>query len=205
MHDRASTRAGRRGPCSPPWRTGHEYLVRQAGGTRHRNHYDITNLTGVTWASGATFDGTGGGGSVVVDPSYRTPPLTITAWLRPALRSDGTSPFGVLQPYPPNAFSNDQPGLYGYGIGVNVWSLADAGSASALAAEGVGPCQPPANPPQTCDVAALVDAGVTFTAGQEVFVALTVSPLGADGGAAVANVYVKASGPTTVPPPTPDL
>ena len=43
-----------------------------------QHHYDISNLTGVTWNSGANFDGKGGGGSVNVDSSYRSPPITIS-------------------------------------------------------------------------------------------------------------------------------
>jgi len=40
--------------------------------TARPDYYDITNLTGVTWGSGAHFDGTGGGGSVAVDTPRRS-------------------------------------------------------------------------------------------------------------------------------------
>jgi streptogramin lyase len=44
-----------------------------------------------------------------------TLPLTVEAWVKPELRSDGTS-------FPNNAISNDNPGFGGHGFGVNVWS-----------------------------------------------------------------------------------
>jgi hypothetical protein len=41
-------------------------------------------------------------------------PLTVEAWVRPALRFDGTD-------FPNNVVSTDIPGSYGMGFGVNVW------------------------------------------------------------------------------------
>jgi parallel beta-helix repeat protein len=41
-------------------------------------------------------------------------PLTLEAWVRPSLRSDGTN-------FPANVISNDSPGNQGQGFGLNVW------------------------------------------------------------------------------------
>jgi prepilin-type N-terminal cleavage/methylation domain-containing protein len=42
-------------------------------------------------------------------------PLTLLTWVKPGLRSDGTD-------FPNNVISNDRPGYYGHGFGINVWS-----------------------------------------------------------------------------------
>ena len=42
-------------------------------------------------------------------------PLTLEAWVKPALRSDGTD-------FPSNVISNDNPTFAGHGFGVNVWA-----------------------------------------------------------------------------------
>jgi hypothetical protein len=95
--------------------------------------YDIPGLDGVTWGDGATFDGATVCGRTVVDPSFRTPPISITAWMSAAVRADEAAPVYSLFPYPPNAVSGDVPGSGGYGIGLDVWTM------TALAIEsGVG-------------------------------------------------------------------
>jgi hypothetical protein len=86
------------------------------------NHYDIPGLAGVRWGDGATFDGANVCGRIDVDASFRTPPVTITAWLTPAARADEGAPAYGLQPFPPNAVSGDVPGLGGFGIGADVWT-----------------------------------------------------------------------------------
>jgi hypothetical protein len=97
------------------------------------HHLDI-NVPAITWNQGGMFDGMITCGSATVGPEYRSPPITISAWLTPAARTDLPESY-ALQPFPPNAFSDDVPGLGGYGIGLNVW---DTGSA--LEAEDVSPC-----------------------------------------------------------------
>ena len=102
------------------------YVLDETQGTTAKDssshHYDIANLAGVTWSEGANFDGLSGGGSVAVDSSYRTPPITISAWLTPRARADKTANSYVFQPYPTNAFGDDLPGNSGYGLGLNVWT-----------------------------------------------------------------------------------
>jgi hypothetical protein len=85
------------------------------------HRYDIPGLEGVTWGDGATFDGATVCGVTNVDASFRTPPVSITGWFAPAVRSDERVPAYALQPYPPNAVSGDVPSLGGYGIGAEVW------------------------------------------------------------------------------------
>jgi hypothetical protein len=98
------------------------------------HHYDVT-IEGLAWeAPGALFDGATCG-SVEVDPRYRDPPITITAWLTPLARSDqAINAYGLL-PFPPNAVSGDTPGAGGYGIGADVWS---PGGPTVSAETGVG-------------------------------------------------------------------
>jgi hypothetical protein len=97
------------------------------------HRYDIPGLDGVTWGDGATFDGATVCGRTDVDASFRTPPISITAWMTAAVRGDEAAPVYALLPYPPNAVSGDVPGSGGYGIGLDVWTTA------ALAVEaGVG-------------------------------------------------------------------
>lgn len=125
------------GPQSPGAPDFAWYLLNETSGTTAHdstpNHYDVTNLLGVTWGNGASFDGTGGGGSVVVAAGLRQAPVSFTAWLAPDSRVDeGANGYGIT-PFPPNAVSGDVLGEFGYGIGLNVWS-----GGSALAVEDVG-------------------------------------------------------------------
>lgn len=111
-------------------------LSETTGTTAHdatANHYDVTDLAGVTWGSGASFDGTGGGGSTPVDPGLRQAPVSFTAWLAPDSRIDEAANSYGLLPFPSSAVSGDAPGQFGFGIGLDVWS-----GASALAVEDVG-------------------------------------------------------------------
>jgi Concanavalin A-like lectin/glucanases superfamily len=147
------------------------------------NHYDITNLTGVTWDHGANFDGASGGGSVAVGAAYRSPPITITAWLGPSARADSTSTTYVFNPYPTNGFGDDLAAESGYGLGLNVWT--DGTPGAALAVEDVDDCvYDPTMSTQPCLVNQTAGNAVTFSAGQEYFVAATIA---ADGSA---HVYV---------------
>ena len=154
-------------PVGPPdfaW-----YLLNETSGVvahdSTANHYDVANLTGVTWGQGASFDGTGGGGSVVVAAELRQAPVTLTAWLAPDSRVDeGANSHGIT-PFPPNAVSGDAPGQFGYGLGLDVWS-----GGSALAVEDVG---------YTFQGV----AGAPFAVGIEYFVAAAI-------GATTAIVYV---------------
>jgi hypothetical protein len=167
------------------------------------NHYDITNLSNVTWDHGANFDGMNGGGYTNVDPSVRVAPITMSAWLTPIARADSTDHGGYsLVPFPPNAFSTDIPDNGGYAIGVDVWT--DGTPGSMLAIEDVDSCAYPApnaslcaaNASQnaadmtsgpSCTSASHCDQG--FVAGVEYFVVVAVAP--ADGGATqAAQVYV---------------
>jgi hypothetical protein len=176
------------------------YVLDETSGTTARDssshHFDITNLTGVTWAQGANFDGTSGGGYTTVDSEYRAPPISITVWLTPTARADETSTQGTLYPFPPNALSDDIPGVGGYGVGLNVWT--DGTPGSDLAAEGVDTCTQGglcvANGNQTdagpaCTSETSCNAG--FVAGHEYFVAITIAPASADAAALLsAQVYV---------------
>jgi hypothetical protein len=197
------------------------YVLDETSGTTAKDssshHYDITNLTGVTWDHGANFAGQNGCGSTTVGASYRTPPITLSAWLTPMSRTDGNAVRHALQPFPPNAVSDDIPAVGGYGIGLNVWS--DAPTGSALAAEmlddcvGGGLCVA-----STSQNAAGVDAGADagahtctspsscdqgFVGGVEVLVTLTVGPAPATG-EPTARIYVDGtlfdSTHTAVPP-----
>ncbi|HEY2901333.1 MAG TPA: LamG-like jellyroll fold domain-containing protein [Polyangia bacterium] len=137
------------------------------------HHYDITNLTGVTWSQGAVFDGVSCGGSASVDPSYRVPPVTISAWLTPQARADETANQYVLVPFPTNAVGDDLPGAFGYGIGLNVWT--DGNGGSALSAEDLDTCHGPINGTVTCDIKGTQpDGGAGFAADREYFVSVTV-------------------------------
>ncbi len=158
-------------------------LDETTGATAHdssSHHFDIT-VPGIGWNQGGVFDGMTTCGDTTVGPEYRSPPITISAWLTPAARTDLPESY-ALQPFPPNAFSDDVPGVGGYGIGLNVW---DTGSA--LEAEGVSPCTQAglcvANGTQntaaaaagggfSCTSAASCNQG--FDAGSEYLVTLTV-------------------------------
>ncbi|HEY1958161.1 MAG TPA: LamG-like jellyroll fold domain-containing protein [Polyangiaceae bacterium] len=87
----------------------------------------------MTWNDGAVFDGATVCGSTNVDVSFRTPPLTITAWLTPSARGDEASNDYALTPFPPDAVSGDVPGAGGYALGLDVWT--DGGSGHAAAVE----------------------------------------------------------------------
>ncbi len=134
------------------------------------NHYDVT-LANVTWDMGANFVLPGGGadsgGSTNVAAGLRQAPVSFTAWLAPASRSDETSNMHAIQPYPPNAVSGDVAGQFGFGIGLNVWT--DGTQGSALAAENVG--------------YQFSNGGSPFTAGVEYFVAAAIDT-------ATATLYV---------------
>jgi hypothetical protein len=148
------------------------YVLDEASGSTAKdssaNHYDITNLTGVTWSQGAHFDGTGGGGSVAVDASYRTPPITISAWLTATSRADETTGDGALAPFPSNAFGDDIPAEFGYGIGLDVWT--DGTPGQALIVEDLGACIPGATFPVNCAIA----GNVTFVASTEYLITLVI-------------------------------
>jgi hypothetical protein len=148
------------------------YVLDETSGTTAKdsstNHYDITDLTGVTWSQGAHFDGTGGGGSVAVDSSYRTPPITISAWLTATSRADQTSANAPLAPFPSNAFGDDIPSEFGYGIGLDVWT--DGTPGQALIVEDLGACIPGATFPVNCAVA----GNVSFVAGTEYLITLVI-------------------------------
>ncbi|HSY22150.1 MAG TPA: LamG-like jellyroll fold domain-containing protein [Polyangiaceae bacterium] len=174
-------------PTPPPdflW-----YVLDETAGTTAKdsslNRYDITNLTDVVWDAGANFNGVSGGGSVDVDPSFRVPPITISAWLTPQARADETSNDYVLVPYPTNAIGDDDPGLYGFGIGLNVWTDGDGGSA--VAAEDVDTCQRAYNP--SCIANEDTGDAGPFVAGDEYLVTVTVDEPG-DAAAAPAVVYI---------------
>jgi Concanavalin A-like lectin/glucanases superfamily len=192
-------------PTPPPdfaW-----YVLDETQGTTAHdstpNHYDMTNLAGVTWNEGAHFDGMAGGGSADVAPSIRVAPITMSAWLTPEARADSTDHGGnALVPFPANAFSTDIPVNGGYAIGINVWT--DGTPGSALAVEDVDSCAYPAPNPSLCAAnasqnAADMTSGPSctsashcdqgFVAGVEYFVVVAVAP--ADGGAMQpAQVYV---------------
>jgi hypothetical protein len=151
--------------------------------------YDVQNLLGVTWRRGANFDGVDGGGSTGVAPSYRDPPITISAWLTPQARADETTTQYGLFPYPPNAIGNDDPGQFGYGIGLNVWT--DGTPGSAVAAEDVDICQNIGNLPHACVAYESAGDAGAFVAGREYFIVTAIgSPTGDSGGAIAAHVYV---------------
>jgi len=192
-------------PTPPPdylW-----YVLDETTGTTAHdsspNENDITNLDNVTWSEGANFDGSNGNcGYATVDEQYRTPPITLTGWVTPQLRSDQTVDY-ALYPYPPNALSNDVPGVGGYGFGINVWSNGNGGSA--LAAEGVSPCTQGglcvANSTQNAEAEeAGVDGGLScfsatscnqgFVAAQQYFLVVTVGPVPDGGTMPVAQLYV---------------
>jgi hypothetical protein len=74
---------------------------------------------GATFAPGIlgqafSFDGTDDGFATASTTITNTLPLTIDAWVNPTLRTDGTD-------FPNNVFSNDVPGEFGNGFGVNVF------------------------------------------------------------------------------------
>ncbi|CAN5916611.1 hypothetical protein BH11MYX2_BH11MYX2_00940 [soil metagenome] len=68
---------------------------------------------------------------------FRHVPLTMSAWVTPALRGDRTSAVYGHEPFPPNAVSTDIPNSDGMGLGVNVWSDGAAGSQLTVGGGGV--------------------------------------------------------------------
>jgi hypothetical protein len=139
------------------------YVLDETSGTTAHdssaNHLDITNLAGITWGSGGIFDGATCS-EVDVATAMRDPPITMTAWLAPASRSDETTNDYALTPYPPNALSGDIPGLGGYGIGLDVWTDGTPGAVVTVET-GVG------------NTTGFHAAPGAFLAGTEYFVALT--------------------------------
>jgi hypothetical protein len=200
--------AGPAFPTLPPdfaW-----YVLDETQGTTAADssphHYDITNLSNVTWDQGAHFDGMNGGGNTNVAPSIRVPPITMSAWLTPTARADSTDHGGyALVPFPANALSDDIPDNGGYGMGLDVWT--DGTPGSVLPAEGLDSCKNPVPNPGLCAAntsqnVADVNAGPActsashcdqgFVAGVEYFVVVTIAP--ADGGPLQsAQVYVNGS------------
>jgi hypothetical protein len=173
--DAPGTGSDAHGPIDGPATAPPDYIwfvLDETSGTTAKDssshHYDITGLTGVTWSHGAQLDGTGGGGSVAVDSSYRTPPLTLSVWLTPASRADQTSIVGPLTPYPSNAIGDDIPSEFGYGIGLNTWT--DGTPGAALTVEGVGGCVPGAAFPVPCDLS----GSAAFASGLEYLVTVTI-------------------------------
>lgn len=131
------------------------------------HHYDIT-LPSVTWSGGAVFDGVSTAGSVTTG-DLRSAPVSMTAWLTPALRADRDANQFAQVPFPPNAVSGDIPFKSGFGLGLNVWT-STTGVESALAAEGIS--------------TTLTNiGGAAFTADTRYFVAMAV-------GATSAQVFV---------------
>ena len=83
---------------------------------------NITTLgNNPVWVDGKSgkalsFDGAGNCIFKAMNTSIMTQtPLTLSAWIKPNLRTDGTD-------FPSNVISNDYPGDSGFGFGVNVWS-----------------------------------------------------------------------------------
>jgi hypothetical protein len=86
-------------------------------------------LTGIyAWTQEGLSFTAGAGQTSMMPAEFRTYPLTVSAWLTPGARADeGASAYG-LQPFPPNAVSNDVAGVGGFGMGVNVWTDGTPGS-----------------------------------------------------------------------------
>lgn len=161
------------------------YLLNETSGTTAHdstpNHYDITNLTNVAWGSGAIFDGQSSKGSTTVAAELRQAPVSFTAWLAPAARSDRSANNYSVVPFPPNAVSGDTKAHYGFGIGLNTWT--DGTPGSALGVENVG--------------YDFTNDGGAFTADTEYFVAATV-------GTTTAQIYVNATLVGTGTPTAPE-
>jgi hypothetical protein len=143
----------------------------------------MTNLNGVVWGAGATFDGTTVCGSTTVGQAFRTPPITMTLWLKASSRSDETASSSSLLPFPPNAFSGDAPALGGFGVGLNVWTDGTPGNDMTIET-GVN-----------ASIAFHNFAG--FSADTEYFAALAI------GGTHTADFYVNGKWQTTVSANTP--
>ena len=139
----------------------------------------------VAWGAGAHFvvpdSGAASGGSTTAPAGMRRVPVSFTAWLAPSARSDETANSYGITPFPSNAVSADVPGLFGFGIGVDVWTEGTPGSAFAV--ENVGSTF------NACD-------GGGFVANEEYFVVAAI-------GASTATLYVDgrrtATAPVTMP------
>ncbi len=143
-------------------------LDETSGTTAHDSsphHYDVMNLVGVVWDHGATFNGAVCG-STAVGQAFRTAPVTMTAWLTAADRTDETVTEYALEPFPPNAVSGDAPSLGGFGLGINVWTDGTPGNGVAL--------ETGENAAIAFHTLAGIDAGVEY------FLALVIGPSQAD-------------------------
>jgi hypothetical protein len=160
------------------------YLLDETSGTTAHdssvNHYDITNLTGVTWSQGASFDSSlGVCGWASVAAELRQPPVTITAWQTAAARVDSTSNDICYEPFASNGVSADIQGASGYGLGLNVWADGNPGSGLTLETGQLG-----------C-TSSFTTVG-SFVAGQEYFVALALT-------VTTATIYVDGASIATLP------
>lgn len=83
--------------------------------------YDTALITvaGVP-AAALNFNGTTNYAVNAGSTALLTFPLTVEAWVRPMLRSDGV----FISQYPNNVVSDDNPGLYGHGFGATILSSA---------------------------------------------------------------------------------
>src|SRR5262249_6913338 len=89
------------------------------GDITHYSYDTRGNVTSVldaidTAGHSLSFNGTSDFVQTATTNSLNTLPLTIEAWVKPALRNDGTS-------FPDNAVSSDNPTHFGAGFGVNVF------------------------------------------------------------------------------------
>ena len=90
-----ATNSGQASPTSPTYATG---------------------KVGQAWSFNGTTDALDSGATTILN----TFPVTIEAWVNPALRNDaGTTNLSSMV-YPNNVISNDKAGFYGHGFGVNV-------------------------------------------------------------------------------------
>ncbi len=163
-------------------------LDETSGTTAHdssTNHYDITNLAGVTWSQGASFDSSVGVcGWTSVATNMRQPPLTISAWQTPAPRADSTSNDYCYEPFTSNGVSGDVAGSSGYGLGINVWTDGIPGGALTVETGQLG-----------CVNGSFTTLG-SFAANQEYFVVLAVT-------ATTATIYVDGASLTSLPAAAP--
>jgi hypothetical protein len=144
------------------------YRLDEASGTTAHdssgNGYDITNLAGVTWSQGASFDsavGVCGWTNVAAD--LRQPPVTFSAWQTAAPRADSTANDVCYDPFTSNGVSADVAGSSGYGFGINVWTDGVPGSGLTVETGQVG-----------CTNGGFTTVG-SFVANQEYFVVLALA------------------------------
>lgn len=166
------------------------YLLDETSGTTAHdstaNHYDITNLTRVTWSQGAWFDSSLGiCGWASVAAELRQPPVTISAWQTPEPRGDSTSNQVCYEPFTSNGVSADIAGASGYGFGINAWTDGTPGSGLTVETGQLG-----------CMNGGFATVG-SFVANQEYLVVLALT-------AATATIYVDGVSLITLPsaPPT---